>query len=316
MENFAKKLAVNNKVQKKSNEKTFPLNNLEKKFGVIEKTYNVLNESVFLNVPIPPSGEWILDNYYLIEEQLNSVKNGLVIEKYKELPSINGTSRILVLSRKIVEYTDANITEENLETFLKAYQSKKSISMNELWIMPIMMKIAIIEYISETCEKVLDSQLQKFKVESLVERIIKNKSIHEQNFIKYKNIKIDTEVTAYVEHLIYSLKKYGKESKKYTEILEEEIKKVGTSVNDVVKFEHYDMAIRRVSMANSITSLRNLSRYNWQIIFEEINSIDKILLNDAWYEKCDYETRNSYRAEIQRISKKQKYPKNTLFLSL
>ena len=306
MENFAKKLAINNKIQKKSNEKTFPIVNLNKKLELIEKAYNILNESIFLNVPIPPSGEWLLDNYYLVEEQFNSIKNELSLEKYKELPSINGTSRILVLARKMVEYTDANITEENLGIFLRAYQSKKSILMKELWVMPIMLKIAIIEYISEICEKILDSQLQKFKVESLVERIIKNKSVQEQNFLKYKNIKIDTEATAYVEHLIYSLKKYGKEGKKYTEILEEEIKKVGTSTNDVIKFEHYDMAIRRVSMGNSITSIRNISRYNWQIIFEEINGIENILLKDAWYDNCDYETRNSYRTEIQKISKKTK----------
>ena len=306
MENFAKKLAINNKIQKNADEKTFPINNLNKKFEIIEKAYNILNESIFLNVPIPPSGEWLLDNYYLLEEQFNSIKNDLLLEKYKELPAVNGTSRILFLSRKIVEYTDANITEENIGIFLRAYQSKKSILMKELWLMPVMLKIAIIEYISEICEKILDSQLQKFKVESLVERIIKNKSAQEQNFLKYKNIKIDTEATSYVEHLIYSLKKYGKEGKKYNEILEEEIKKVGTSTNDVVKFEHYDMAIRRVSMGNSITSIRNISRCNWQKIFESINGIENILLKDVWYENCDYETRNSYRMEIQKISKKTK----------
>lgn len=178
--------------------------------------------------------------------------------------------------------------------------------MEELWIMPTMLKIAIIEYIYEICEKILDSQLQKFKVESLVERIVKNTSIQDQNFIKYRNIKLDTEATSYVEHLMYALKKLGKEGKKYIETLEEEVKKVGTSINDVIKFEHYDMAVRRVSMANSITSIRNITRYNWQIIFEETNGIEQILLKDLWYENLDYETRNCYRSEIQKISKKTK----------
>lgn len=89
MESFAKKLAINNKIQKKSNEKTFPVITLEENFQQIEKTYNILNESVNLNVEIPPSGEWLLDNYYLIEEQFNSIKNEITLEKYKELPSIN-----------------------------------------------------------------------------------------------------------------------------------------------------------------------------------------------------------------------------------
>ncbi len=306
MESFAKKLAINNKVQKKSNEKTFPIIELEENFLKVAKAYDILNESVSLSVDIPPSGEWLLDNYYLIEEQFNSIKNEITLEKYKSLPAINGVSRIFVLAKELVKYTDANITEENLEVFLKAYQSKKSILMEELWIMPTMLKLSLINYISDICEKILDSQLQKFKVESLVERIIKNRSDREQNFIKYRNIKLDTEATAYVEHLMYSLKKLGKDGKNYIETLEEEVKKVGTTINDVVKFEHYDMAIRRVSMANSITSIRNISRYNWQIIFEETNGIEQILQKDFWYENLDYETRNSYREEIQKISKKTK----------
>lgn len=306
MESFAKKLAINNKVQKKSNEKTFPIIELEENFLKVAKAYDILNESVNLNVGIPPSGEWLLDNYYLIEEQYNSIKNEITLEKYKELPAINGTSRMFILAKEIVDYTDANITEENLEIFLKAYQSKKSILIEELWLMPTMLKIVIINYISNICEKILDSQLQKFKVESLVERIVKNKSDKEQNFIKYRNIKIDTEATAYVEHLMYSLKKLGKDGKKYIETLEEEVKKVGTTINEVIKFEHYDMAIRRVSMANSITSIRNITRYNWNIIFEKTNGIEQILKKDLWYENLDYETRNSYRNEIQKISKKTK----------
>ncbi len=306
MENYAKKLAVEHKISKNSKTKTFPIYKLIKDFDYIGKTYDILNESIGKNVPIPPSGEWILDNYYLIEEQVNTLKKDLSISKYKKLPSIEGTSRIYIIAKEIIKYTDANITEDTIEKFITAYQTKKSISIEELWLLPTMIKISIIEYIKELCEKILTSQLQKFKVESLIERLVKNKPINEQKFKKYKNIIINAEATSYVEYLLYCLKKYGKEGQQYIQILEEEIKKVGTTVSDVVKVEHFDLALKRVSMSNSITSMRHISRLNYNDIFERINAIETILNKDEIYQKLDFDTKNMYRAEIKKLAKRSK----------
>lgn len=304
MENYAKRLAIDHKMSKKSKKNTFPINKLKEDFKYISSTYDILNESISKNVPIPPSGEWLLDNYYIIEEQVNSLKKELTLLQYKNLPSVNGTSRIYILANEIVRYVDANIFEENIESFIRAYQTKKAISIEELWAFPLMLRICIIQYIKEVCEKIKIGQLQKFKVESIVERLIENRQANEQKFHKYKSIGERYEATAFVEYLIYSLRKYGKEGREYAAILEEEINKVGTTSSEIIRVEHYDLALRRVSMSNSITSLRNILHFNWVNVFERINNIDPILSKDEWYEKLDFDTRNMYRTSIQEISKK------------
>ena len=304
MENYAKKLALDHKVVSGSSRKSFPIRKLKSDFEYIGRTYDILNESIAKNVPIPPSGEWILDNYYLIEEQVNSLKKEMTLSQYQKLPSVNGVSRIYLIAKELVKFTDASITEENVENFLRAYQTKKSILVDELWMLPVMLKISLIEYMKDLCEKITAAQLQKFKVESLVERVVKNKPVSEQRFHKYKSIILDTEATSYVEYLIYCLKKFGKDGAVYVQILEEEIRKVGTTTSEVIRTEHYDLALRRVSMANCITSIRNVSRFNFVNLFENINSIDAILSKDKWYPKLDFDTKNSYRQEITRIAKK------------
>ena len=90
MENFAKKLAIDQKISRHSNKNSFPLRFVNEDFEVIRSAYDILSESVSKNVPIPPSGEWLLDNFYLIEEQVNAIKNNLNLEKYVNLPSVNG----------------------------------------------------------------------------------------------------------------------------------------------------------------------------------------------------------------------------------
>lgn len=306
MENYAKRLALDHKILKTSKENTFPIYKLKNDFKYITETYDILNESISKNVSIPPSGEWLLDNYYILEEQVNSLEKELTLVKYKNLPSVNGVSRIYILADEIVKYTDANIYEENIESFITAYQTKKTISIEELWVLPVMLKICIIQYIKEICKKIKTGQLQKFKVESIVERLIEQRQLNEQKFHRYKSISENYEATAFIEYLIFSIKKYGKEGKKYLEILEEELNKVGTTSSEIIKIEHYDLALRRVSMGNSITSIRNILHFNWVNIFEKINNVDKILSKDKWYDNSDFDTRNMYREEIQKIAKKTK----------
>ena len=82
---------------------------------------------------------------------------------------------------------------------------------------------------------------------------------------------------SYIEYMIYSLKKMGQDGTKYIEILEDEIVKAGMTSSEIIKIEHYDMATRRISMSNAITSIKNISRFNWTMIFEKINNIENIL---------------------------------------
>ena len=66
------------------------------------------------------------------------------------------------------------------------------------------------------------------------------------------------------------------------------------------------MAVRRISMSNSILSIKNISKFNFESLFEKINNIESILMTDEIYKKMDFTTRNMYRDEIKSISKKAK----------
>lgn len=316
MENYAKRLALEHNIQGNVNKKSFPIITLEEDFKIIRKAFEVLSESISLNIPIPPSGEWILDNFYVIEEQVSTIEDELKIKRYIKLPGIKGKARIYLLAKEMVSFLDGNITKDAIERFIVAYQSKRKISMEELWVFPVMLKICLINYIRVVSEKIIASQYQKFKVASIVERIIKNEPINKQHFSKYKSINLNGEITSYVEFLVYLLKKEGKKTKRYINILNEEIQKAGTTLDEIIKTEHFEMALRRVSMSNSITSIKNILRYNWIDIFETINGIEKVLNEDIWYKKSDFDTKSMYRNEIQKIAKKTKLSENYIVTKL
>ena len=181
LENFLEKLASDHVLTKNSDKTTYPIPRLKENFEFITDVYELLNEHIKLKIPINPAGEWILDNYYTIEETVKAIEKELTIKKYTEFSGIsggryNGFARSYVLASEIVAYTDSKLTSASLENLLRAYQRKKTLSMDEIWNIGMFLQIAIIENIRRICEKIYICQIQKYKVESIIERLVENKN--------------------------------------------------------------------------------------------------------------------------------------------
>ena len=180
LKNHLEKMAMQHTLKKQSNKNTYPIPQLLENYVTIKKVYQLLNEHIKLDISIHPAGEWILDNFYIIEESVKQIKKEMSIKKYINFTGIQngkykGFARIYVLATEIVAYTDNKISSENLENYLQAYQTKKTLNMEEIWNIGIFLQIAIINNIAEICEKIYSSQMQKYKVKSIIERLVENK---------------------------------------------------------------------------------------------------------------------------------------------
>lgn len=316
LENYLEKMASDHILQNRSDANTYPIPNLKDNFEFIFKVYNLLNEHIKLGIPIHPAGEWLLDNFYIIEETVKSIIKGLPLNKYKKFLAISngpdkGFARIYVLCAEIVSYMDNKIDIKTVINLISSYQKKKSLSMEEIWNISLFMNIALVQAIREICEKIYFSQMQKYRVENIIERLVEKKeNLKYKNLSEYKaNVKGYGEMKyPFIEYMSFKLKKYGKSGLAYINALEEQVNKMGTTIDEVVKKEHFDIALKRVSMANAITSIKEISRINFQDIFEKINGVEEILRKDpaGFYEKMDYKTKEYYRNSIKEISKKTK----------
>ena len=173
-----------------------------------------------------------------------------------------GFARIYVLASIIVAYTEGKIEEELLKLFLAAYQNKKTLSMEEIWSMPLFLVIAIVQNIKEVCEKIYLAQMQKYKVESIIERLVDQKE--DKKFTKpVKTIKSENMNYPFIEYLSFKLKSYGKKGYPYLQVLEEQVEKKESSVSSVIKKEHFDMAVKKVLIGNLIVSLKEISKIDF-----------------------------------------------------
>ena len=137
LKNYLENLASDHTLKSKSDKETYPIPELEKNFEYITKTYELLNKHLKLGINIHQAGEWLLDNYYVIEETVKSVRKSLPLKKYINFVGISsgkykGYARIYVLAEEIVNFTDGTLNAKDLEEYITSYQNKKTLNMEEI----------------------------------------------------------------------------------------------------------------------------------------------------------------------------------------
>jgi cyclic beta-1,2-glucan synthetase len=107
---------------------------------------------------LSPAGDWLLDNFHLIDAQLKEVQMGLPHRYYESLPVLNsaplaGLPRIYSVAWAFVAHTDASFDEQLLAHFLKAYQITCPLSLAELWALPTTLRVVLIENLRRLAER-------------------------------------------------------------------------------------------------------------------------------------------------------------------
>ncbi len=316
LSHYIEKIASEHNIKNYSSKETYPIPALKQNYKFILETYNLVNKHLKLGIKMHSAGEWLLDNFYIIEETVKLIEKELPLNKYKKMIGIasgryEGFARCYVLAEEIIAFSDCKIDRETIDIALNAYQRKKFLSMEEICNIGIFFKICMISHIKELCEKIYASQIQKYRAESIIERIIEEKDVKDRRFIHTSNLERLFENQPkypFIEYMSYKLKKYGKKTIVYQEILEKEVLKLGLTISDVIQKEHFHIANIKITMGNCITSIKTVNRINFSELFSYMNASEEILKLDpsGIYSLMDEETKSYYRGIIEKISKKYK----------
>ena len=128
-------------------------NRLLARLGENEQRLRVFNRATLAVDPsrrITPAAEWLLDNFYLIEEQIQMARRHLPRGYSRELPRLSngpsaGLPRVYDIVLELISHADAQIDAGPLAAFVAAYQTVASLSLAELWAIPIMLRLGLIE---------------------------------------------------------------------------------------------------------------------------------------------------------------------------
>ena len=119
----------------------------------------MLVESLGPERTITPAAEWLLDNFYLIEEQILIARRHLPKGYSEGLPCLAegvsaGLPRVYDIALEIISHSDGRVDVESLNSFVAAYQTSTLLTLGELWAIPIMLRLAVIENLRRVAGKI------------------------------------------------------------------------------------------------------------------------------------------------------------------
>jgi cyclic beta-1,2-glucan synthetase len=117
---------------------------------MLMETCALLTAAIKASRRISPAGDWLLDNFYLIEEQIRTAKRHLPKGYSRELPCLahgpsSGMPRVYDIALEVISHGDGRLDPEILSRFVAAYQTITGLKLGELWAIPIMLRLALIE---------------------------------------------------------------------------------------------------------------------------------------------------------------------------
>ena len=138
------------------NNKDKSLIKMNKDFFAIYSIYKKLNDTKNFIYQLVPASEWLLDNFYIIEEHAKQIKRDFNKKVYRDLPIVNtGYTRVFTIAEEIVEKNDGKIDENIIESFINKYEEVTPLYMREIWNLGVGLRIALIVKIRESCEKIM-----------------------------------------------------------------------------------------------------------------------------------------------------------------
>ena len=289
---------------------------MNKNFKYIMNVYKHLNENSGEILRATPASEWLLDNFYIVEEQVKEITQSISRKYFYQLPRLKngrlrGYPRVYAIALELISHTDGRFDEKMLVNFVTAYQDYALLSSGELWVLPIMVRIALIENIRRICDKIVISHQQRYKADKLADILLayKGKKPEEYLVIAKDNMKQMESIDAsFGEHLLKRLKKYGMETFIIIKYIDDRLTEQNTNSEGITQLEHKEQAMRQVSMGNSITSIKLISTLEWTLIFEKLSKVEQIMRQDpsGIYIKMDFKSRDYYRHEIEKLAKQYK----------
>ncbi|MBN2763489.1 MAG: hypothetical protein JXR41_10390, partial [Bacteroidales bacterium] len=317
MEQYGKTLAGTHILDPKVEPVQDLLSRLAENEAILLEVHDIVSEAVKDNRQITPAGEWLLDNYYLIEEQIRTGRRHLPKGYSRELPRLlNGPSaglpRVYDIAKEIISHGEGHIDPESLHRFVSAYQTTVTLKLGELWAIPIMLRLSLIDNLRRIAVRVASGRIDRDLADSWADKMTEMAEKDPKNLILViaDMARSDPPMsTSFVSEFVRNLQ--GKSAALAFPLtwIEQRLSESNQTIDRLIQYGNQQQAADQVSMSNSIESLRFLSVLDWRDFVESMSHVEQILHKDPSeaYSSMDFATRDHYRHVIERIAKKSDF---------
>jgi hypothetical protein len=226
------------------------------------EVHAILTETVKSNIPVVPAGEWLLDNFYLIEEQIYMAKKHLPKGYSIGLPQLlkgpsAGLPRIYDIAVEIISHSDGLVNLNSLTRFINSYQTINPLQIGELWAIPIVLRLALLENLRRLSIQISIDITNKALAAKWADEMMEAVEKQPKNLVLVIADMARAEPpmeSSFVAELTRKLQEKGNAFILALNWIEQRLAEDGKNTSLLIQLENQKQAADQVSISNSISS--------------------------------------------------------------
>jgi hypothetical protein len=288
------------------------LHRLDDTRRVLEAIRVRVNDAAEHGADVSPAGEWLLDNFYVIQEHMREVRAGMPKGYYQELPklaagALAGYPRIYEIAIELIAHTEGFLQLENIQLFVREFQRAVPLTVGELWATPTMLRLGLIENVRRMAVRVTTRLDELDSADRWAKRLREASEGGAQNLsgVMAEFVNHHPPLSpAFITRFLQQIRSY---QTNFTPLrwLEQWIAEDGLNAEDAVTRSNQRLALTQVMMANSITSLRTIARLDWSAWVETMSLTETLLRQDpaGIFDRMTFRSRDHYRHVVEQLAK-------------
>ena len=280
---------------------------------VLQAAYDVVTAAVTPGQRIVPAEAWLLDNFYLIEQQIALARRHLPRGYSRQLPRLAdgpsaGFPRIYDLALELISHMDGRVDSDNTTQFVAAYQAAEPLKLGELWAFPIMLQLALLENLRRVGLHIARRREERDAAIAWADRMLATAESEPNQLIQLlaEFANADVPLTApFVEEFYARLQAQGSAMAFVQTWVEQKLIEQGVTATQLSAAAARTAAANQISIANSIGSLRFIGAMDWRDYVESLSVVEQTLREDpaGIYTSQDFATRDRYRHAIEDVAR-------------
>jgi cyclic beta-1,2-glucan synthetase len=119
-----------------------------------------------VQLALSPATDWLLENFYVVERALRQVREDMPRGYYRRLPKLDtslleGYPRVYAIAREIIRHCEGHLDLDQVARFVRAYQRVTPLTIGELWALPTMLRLGILEGLARVLASIIESQVSE-----------------------------------------------------------------------------------------------------------------------------------------------------------
>jgi hypothetical protein len=202
------------------------------------------------------------------------------------------------------------VDPESLSRFVAAYQTVTPLKLGELWAIPIMLRLALIENLRRVAARIAAGRIDQDLADSWANQMIEIAEKDPKSLILVIADMARSNppmTTPFVSEFARRLQGQSSALALPLTWIEQLLSESHLTIEQLVQAESQQQAADQVSISNSIGSLRFLGAMDWREFVETMSVVEQVLGEDPGgaYGRMDFATRDRYRHVVEKVARRR-----------